>query len=140
MARKRHRIGNMTIWIPNTYERVKLPWKRKWIAALRSGKFSQSRCLLFDAGKYCCLGILSKIQGRLVGSFDSNATHSTSVLHYSNPCWPTLNGQGSFDEKIRVTIPTGTGKPKILTTLAECNDNGVPFKDIASLIHLLWKE
>jgi hypothetical protein len=38
--------------------------KRKWIAALRSGKFKQARETLLDkdTGAMCCLGVLAHIQ------------------------------------------------------------------------------
>jgi hypothetical protein len=39
--------------------------KRKWIAALRSGKFKQAQETLLDreTGAMCCLGVLAHIQG-----------------------------------------------------------------------------
>jgi hypothetical protein len=35
--------------------------KKKWIAALRSGKYKQGRHRLAHAGRYCCLGVLCEI-------------------------------------------------------------------------------
>jgi hypothetical protein len=32
--------------------------KRKWLEALRSGKYAQGRNALLHEGKYCCLGVL----------------------------------------------------------------------------------
>lgn len=39
--------------------------KRKWLKALRSGKFKQGRHTLFDpdTGGHCCLGVLCSIEG-----------------------------------------------------------------------------
>lgn len=37
--------------------------KAKWIAALRSGEFKQTRGYLKDDAGYCCLGVLCKVQG-----------------------------------------------------------------------------
>jgi len=37
--------------------------KAAWIKALRSGKFRQGRGSLYKDGKYCCLGVLARIQG-----------------------------------------------------------------------------
>lgn len=38
-------------------------YKKSWINALRSGKFTQGRLQLSLDGKYCCLGVLCKIAG-----------------------------------------------------------------------------
>lgn len=37
--------------------------KTKWVKALRSGKYRQKRDELYDAGAYCCLGVLARIKG-----------------------------------------------------------------------------
>lgn len=146
MARKRYRIGPVTLWIPEGYERPKLPWKRKWIAALRSGKFNQTVRKLFDGVGYCCLGILSKIQGRLFGNTDTTDSPSQSALSCSNPTFGVLKGLGVFPEEIRVTLKgygKGDGFDFKLTpidSLATLNDKKVNFNQIASVIHLIWKE
>lgn len=36
---------------------------RKWVAALRSGKYEQTTSFLYDNGRYCCLGVLCEIAG-----------------------------------------------------------------------------
>ena len=35
--------------------------KRKWIAALRSGKYEQGQGWLMNGEKYCCLGVLCDV-------------------------------------------------------------------------------
>jgi len=37
--------------------------KKKWLAAMRSGKFVQGRGRLRKDGGYCCLGVLGKVAG-----------------------------------------------------------------------------
>ena len=37
--------------------------KKKWLRALRSGKFKQAQGDLYDGRAYCCLGVLAKIKG-----------------------------------------------------------------------------
>lgn len=37
--------------------------KKKWIAALRSGKYKQGKEKLYVKGSYCCLGVLCRING-----------------------------------------------------------------------------
>jgi len=48
-------------------EKPKLPkaFKKKWVAALRSGKYKQGIGSLYDANEdtYCCLGVAGKICG-----------------------------------------------------------------------------
>jgi hypothetical protein len=51
--------------------------KRKWIEALRSGKYRQTRQYLMDDGGYCCLGVLCVIQGADLSDFTDL---ETSVL------------------------------------------------------------
>jgi hypothetical protein len=37
--------------------------KKKWVAALRSGKFKQGSLALLAQGSYCCLGVLCRVSG-----------------------------------------------------------------------------
>lgn len=36
-------------------------WKRLWVAALRSGRFTQGRNRLKLSGRHCCLGVLCEV-------------------------------------------------------------------------------
>lgn len=36
--------------------------KKKWLKALRSGEYKQGRVNLYWNGRYCCLGVLRKIE------------------------------------------------------------------------------
>jgi hypothetical protein len=36
--------------------------KKKWVAALRSGKYKQGQAFLFRDDEYCCLGVLIDVQ------------------------------------------------------------------------------
>lgn len=53
----------------------KLPkiFKKKWLKALRSGKFKQGKEVLFDKEKntYCCLGVACRVQGVGISQGDS---------------------------------------------------------------------
>lgn len=42
---------------------MNVEWKAKWIAALRSGLYSQTTGVLKDENGYCCLGVLCDISG-----------------------------------------------------------------------------
>jgi hypothetical protein len=37
--------------------------KAKWVKALRSGEFLQGKTFLESGGRYCCLGVLCRVQG-----------------------------------------------------------------------------
>jgi hypothetical protein len=39
--------------------------KKKWIDALRSGKYNQGRTYLAKNNNYCCLGVLADLSGNL---------------------------------------------------------------------------
>jgi hypothetical protein len=43
---------------------MKVTWKKKWVAALRSDKYKQGIGELWTGGKsYCCLGVLCRVAG-----------------------------------------------------------------------------
>lgn len=50
--------------------------KRKWVKALRSGKYKQAEVMLRDpvTGAMCCLGVLCRIQGAAPKSLDYQTT------------------------------------------------------------------
>lgn len=45
----------------------KIRLMKRWIAALRSGKYEQGKGGLFRDGKYCCLGVLCDISKKEFG-------------------------------------------------------------------------
>ena len=38
-------------------------FKKRWVAALRSGKYEQAQGELFDGEGYCCLGVMCALRG-----------------------------------------------------------------------------
>jgi hypothetical protein len=118
---------------PEGYQKVELPYFNEWIAALESGKYMQTRETLCSGGKYCCLGVLSKVQGRLsAAGYDGL---SINVLNDDNPCFPQLNSHGQFPLGVKVITPQGS----TLYMLTSCNDAGLPFEEIANIIKQIWK-
>jgi hypothetical protein len=83
--------------------------KAKWIAALRSGNFVQGKEYLHIGNKYCCLGVLQKIEG--------------------------LESEG---EGLQLLADTACDKIGLELNdqdqLAEMNDNGQSFETIAEYI------
>lgn len=45
------------------YPKLPKAFKRKWVAALRSGKYKQGSGLLYNEGRMCCLGVAGRICG-----------------------------------------------------------------------------
>lgn len=139
-------VKTFAVNLPEGYERVELPFFDEWVNALESGEYIQGRGALVIPGTvetpycYCCLGVLSKIQGRLVkllGSYlhyDTDNSSNTGVLSAQNPCASVLLSSGEFPLGITVTFVE-----KQFKSLMDLNDLGMPFKDIATVIKTIWK-
>lgn len=104
-----------------TQSKNKLPHdlKTKWLKALRSGQYKQGTKRLYDADSYCCLGVLSKIQGRLDGAYDG-IDGSDLLLSVDNP-----------HEFLNDTEICSIGAAR---NLAGINDTGATFAEIADII------
>lgn len=59
--------GNESYIIPwkesKSYKKNFLPNKKRWVKALRSGEYKQTRSALYDGTGYCCLGVYQKVTG-----------------------------------------------------------------------------
>jgi len=135
-----------TITIPDNYVRRPLPFFEEWLKALESGEFKQShehKLFYRPDNGYCCLGVLSKIQGRLnekfadatPGTEDWEVSGRTGSLSPTNPCFKLLGDMGDIPEEIEV-IRSNSRSPH--ANLAWLNDGGVTFADIAKVIRLVW--
>lgn len=127
---------NYTLHLPLNYQKIPLPWLTPWLAALRSGEYPQGRGFLCYSGKYCCLGVLSKIQGRLQQKDEGwvdGAGGSFGSLAIKNPCAAVLSQGGSFAPGVWVTFRGLDHK-----CLWRLNDNGLPFSDIADILETLY--
>lgn len=102
----------------------KLPreFKRKWIKALTSGKYKQAQEYLRYGNGYCCLGVACKIVG----------IPSNELLNRGLP----PESPDEFEEKAgfdRVPECLRSGR-RIARKLAQMNDKGISFKEIAQWI------
>lgn len=106
-------------------EKLPIEFKKKWIAALRSGKYKQGTRGLYTlhGNSYCCLGVAAKVLGKVIpeesGMLDSGHGINTSGIP------PILIGCYSATNDIPDNIPSA---------FAVLNDNGVPFEVIAGFI------
>jgi hypothetical protein len=104
---------------------------RKWVAALRSGKFKQGQGALKKTDDtYCCLGVACEISGTINGweedSFSSTLFPQGFRVMLLPP--PVSEWLG-IDEADPVLL-----KKKTENTAANLNDYGASFKRIATYI------
>lgn len=146
--------------LPSGYRKTKLPGLKAWVDALNSGKYRQGNSHLCTKEKgrfkYCCLGVLSKVQGRLValdnlekGDGLSKDDNSVCYLHISNPLYGIISDDGVLPNGVWVnTFDKRTvdydGTPEFdhsdAITLVSLNDDlKLTFKDIAKVLQLLFK-
>lgn len=106
-------------------KRAQAAHRRKWIAALESGEFKQTKGRLHNArsGGFCCLGVACEISG--LGKWDKRANFVTRE-------------QVSYEE-LPYVVQSWLGLAKPLggfnsNSLANINDEGKRFKTIARII------
>lgn len=110
--------------------------KALWVAALRSGKYTQGTGALCINDTYCCLGVLCDLavqeeiilcreSSHLTGHIGFGFPHDLnySLLPYKVYAWANLPGN---DPKIEIDGTT--------MSLSELNDAGKSFEEIATLI------
>lgn len=109
---------------------------KKWIKALRSGKYKQTKGVLRDEinGKpaYCCLGVLCETLG-----MKARKHAGIPRFYYGRKVYGVLplsafrlTGMKSFNGYLRTEG----------ITLTDLNDEGKSFKQIAKVIEKHWKE
>lgn len=141
------------IEFPKRYIKPKLPMGKQWVEALRSGRYKQGVNKLCGTvnpisndGKpkdpefcYCCLGVLSKIQNRLVekdGEYkDTINSMTVAYLITDNPLYTSLGMDGQLP--YGVTVAYGGGR-LFQKNLANLNDTGFSFEEIADIIEQIW--
>lgn len=83
-------------------------FKRKWVKALRSGRYEQGQSCLKQGDRFCCLGVLCQI---------------TNARNWNSHAMPTSSQLKRFGLDNDVSL-----------TLASMNDAGSTFKQIAKYI------
>lgn len=128
--------------------RMKPEIKKRWVEALRSGKYNQTKRFLkakrysADVTGFCCLGVLCDLaEGDGIGTWVSAPNlmferfSSSGIwelgedgqLPVSVQAWAGLTKFGQY-----VTVPTPSHEPS--ETLVHLNDSGATFKQIANII------
>ena len=120
----------------------------KWVAALRSGDYDQTKSFLRDDKGFCCLGVACDLYRKDTGdgkwkrkwmllkskhyygfSFGSRNAKGEQVSGLPVPVSQWLgvgNALGNYDP-----LPTGNGK---MASLSMRNDSGNSFSEIADII------
>jgi len=134
------------IELPTGYAPPKLPGRNEWVAALRSGDYKQGRSKLKYATRtgldhrYCCLGVLCQINDRpehdFGGGHPCTFDGGASGLTFVNPLHQNLGSMGVFPSGILVQIHSTSRR---CSNLANCNDSGLTFNDIATIIETVWE-
>lgn len=113
--------------------------KEKWLCALRSGEYKQTKGILKNDNSFCCLGVLSDIYSketgtewkprrtRVPGEFE--ILDDNGVLPLPIMLWAGLNNLNP-----EVVAPSHISESRLPTNLASLNDRGVGFNDIADII------
>jgi hypothetical protein len=94
---------------------------KKWVKALRSGKYKQTQGCLYDGYGYCCLGVaceLAKKEG-IIEDYDGDMSFPPIAVQN----WLELS---SMDGELPDSYTHGS--------LIDYNDEGSSFKKIAQII------
>ena len=104
---------------------------KKWVKALRSRKYKQTRHTLSQHGKFCCLGVACDLAAKAgaISEPEERGTYLSydgeeDVLPESVKDWLGLRtATGSF-----------TDKREVISNLADLNDGGKKFYQIARVM------
>lgn len=101
-----------------------------WVEALRSGNFEQGEGSLCDSrGRYCCLGVFAKINGL---DMDANAGDIETESRSWDPHERVGNLTGLYGDQVPVSLLVLSSTTR--STLADANDGGASFEDIADAL------
>lgn len=110
--------------------------KKKWVEALRSGKFEQGQGALCKNGKYCCLGVLSELALREGKTDKWVGEHGTIFYGKRRGSWSsgftpaTVTRWAGLPDDDPLVYLDKDGR----VDLAALNDGGHTFAEIADLI------
>jgi len=101
--------------------------KQKWVSALRSGDYQQTKGRLRKEDKFCCLGVLCDLYGK-----ENNVEWEISE---DSGKYMFQNKGASLPSSVRKWAGVENDNPEICaTSLSELNDTGSTFNEIADLI------
>ena len=95
--------------------------KAKWLKALRSGDYKQTTGALYADGGYCCLGVLCDVLGAIPAAAKKDDFWGNFAILPAN-----VAKRAGISEN---PVPSG-----YTDSLADLNDSGSSFEDIADII------
>lgn len=117
-------------------------WKKKWVEALRSGKYQQGRGWLQDReNNFCCLGVLTDIVNKElnIGFWEPGFRITGTPLMVFHPQGNEA-GYAVLPPKVQQITELNSSNPEVehatdgVHSIAYFNDNKLDFKSIADLI------
>lgn len=108
-----------------TQEQVKN--RKRWVKALRSGKYTQERGYLRIGRGYCCLGVLCDIQNKGKWSLSSDQFEEVPVYEFSGT--GVYSPSRAISKSVNVYLKDGYMTFDVLN-----DDYGMSFDEIADVI------
>lgn len=109
-------------------------FKKEWVEALESDKFTQGRGLLHTPSGLCCLGVACYLLEKK-GVLTKTILKEDNVVRYGIEENPALLPKEAIEY-----MGVESSSPQVLTmdlchvSLSSLNDNGMTFKEIAQII------
>ena len=106
--------------------------KEKWLNALRSGEYSQSRGCLRTTEGFCCLGVLCDLYSKETGTEWEEFKKDEALSSYSS----FLEEIGTLPKEVMEWSGLKNPNPYFenMGSLAVLNDSGTEFPKIADVI------
>jgi hypothetical protein len=115
--------------------KLKKAVKRKWVEALRSGKYQQTKDRLASPTGYCCLGVLCEVAIESGLPLDVDENRGFKLYDNTSVSLPTSVCEWAF-----LKSDPAPGNAKVKTKvghedwLSNINDRGASFDEIADMI------
>ena len=107
--------------------------KQKWVDALRSGEYQQTQRRLHDENGFCCLGVLCDLYRKENQLEWEPSTHSKNAYVFQDTMAVLPLSVIEWSD-IADNNPLVNYEPGEICTLADLNDKGSTFNEIADLI------
>lgn len=129
--------------------------KALWVTALRSGEYQQGQGVLRRNDHYCCLGVLCELAVAAEGVDVSHVARKTNTVGVDNKTttytnhryddeatvlppavleWSGLDHSNPDTSVTASEVPKPARSPNTLVSVAELNDGGWSFEQIADVI------
>jgi hypothetical protein len=106
--------------------------KEKWVAALRSGEYAQTKGLLRDANGFCCLGVLCDVYYKETGESIWESEQDDDDIRFTFDNQPKILPNSVMEwAGLPDNNPEINGRNNYAAVL---NDDGTTFNEIADLI------